>query len=591
MAASEVLQRVVALVLMLLYLIFIYFISSLFGTRVFRWVIDDPSYLTHAFAAIVVAFSVLPAQNWMQRFSYRLFSSAHQFDVDKVLEEAGRIFQEVATDETLLAQFSGYLIRAFRTTRVVLLKPGSDGVFCQHYVFPEWNDRQSLSLDAQSGLLQLIRRDREPFTVDTLERMRSTAPVEQARADMKQLGASAAIGSFAHKKLEMAVLLYPKTNGAIYDLREQKALQLVCNQFAAALENAGLYTAVQNGKIYNEILLDSLTSGIVAVDQTRRVTVFNQRAQAITRMNAADVLGKEAGRLPGALAKLIDGVMTVGDGVRDRDTFIEAGEEQVPIRVSGAAVHGHTGRSLGALLVFSDMTLLRKMEEQIRRTDRLSSIGTLSAGMAHEIRNPLVTIKTFTELLPEQYSKEEFRKTFFDLVDQEVQRIDAIVNRLLNFSRPAKASLKPVYLHDIIENSLRLVEQQVIRSRIELHKSLKARRHLVMADAEQINQTLVNFFLNAVQAMEPGGTLSVETRQVKSVICILIRDTGCGLTEEQKKHIFDPFFTTKETGVGLGLSVSHGIIQEHQGTIHVESEPGKGTVFQVELPLINEKEI
>jgi signal transduction histidine kinase len=113
----------------------------------------------------------------------------------------------------------------------------------------------------------------------------------------------------------------------------------------------------------------------------------------------------------------------------------------------------------------------------------------------------------------------------------------------------------------------------------------------VQADSEQINQTLVNFFLNAIQAMEPGGTLSVETTQEKSIVCIHIRDTGCGLSEEQKKHIFDPFFTTKESGIGLGLSVSHGIIQEHQGSIHVESEPGRGTVFHVELPLIDEKEI
>lgn len=591
LAVSEVLQRVVSYLLMGLYLSVLYICVAWVGHQVFHWFVADTVYLSGLLAALAVAFSVVPAQSWMQRFSYRLFSSSHQFNVDRVLQEAERVFQEVSTDETLMASFSSYIIRMFQTTRVVLLKEESNGIFCQHYSFPEWTEDERLFLNREGGLLKLINRDLEPFTTDTLERMRSSVPVLGARREMKKMGTAVAVGSFAHKKLSMVVLLYPKTNGAIYDLREQRALQLVCNQMAVALENAKFYTEIQNGKIYNEILLDSLASGIVAVNESRKVTVFNQKAQAITRLPVDDILNEKMDKLPAPLVRIIDKILTEGEGIRDYDTFIGTSDDRTPIRVSGSAFHGYTGKSMGALLVFSDMTLLRKMEERIRRTDRLSSIGTLSAGMAHEIRNPLVTIKTFTELLPAQYGNREFRETFFDLVDQEVQRIDAIVNRLLNFARPAKASLMPVYLHDIIENSVRLVEQQLLKSRIHLEKELKASRHLVLADAEQINQTLVNFFLNAIQAMEPGGTLRVETVQGESVVCINVRDTGCGLTEDQKKHIFDPFFTTKESGVGLGLSVSHGIIQEHQGSIHVESEPGKGTEFHVELPLIDEKEI
>ncbi|MBN2685058.1 MAG: hypothetical protein JXR40_07250, partial [Pontiellaceae bacterium] len=253
--------------------------------------------------------------------------------------------------------------------------------------------------------------------------------------------------------------------------------------------------------------------------------------------------------------------------------------------------HSYKGEKLGVLLVFSDMTLLRKMEEQIRLSDRLSSIGTLSAGMAHEIKNPLVTIKTFTELLPEQHNNPDFRDTFFDLVSQEVQRIDSIVTRLLHFARPAKASLKPTHLHDVIKNAILLIEQQLSKNRIKLKKNLSAECDLVMADSEQINQALINFFLNAIQAMEPGGMLSIKTSQSDSTFYINVNDTGCGLSEEQKKCIFDPFFTTKETGVGLGLSISHGIIQEHQGEIIVESVKGEGTTFHIELPLAKEEEI
>ncbi|MBC8206893.1 MAG: PAS domain-containing protein [Kiritimatiellales bacterium] len=589
LAVSAVLQRVVANFLMMVYLIVLYMCSAWAGDQVFRWFVDDPHYLAHLLATLILAFAVMPTRSWMHRFSHRLFSSTNQFDVNRVMKEAGLIFQEILTEDHLMASFSSLIIRTFKTTRMVLLKPGSDGVYRQHYAFPEHSDE--LSLAGQSGLIQLLTRDHEPFTIDTLERMRSSSPVIAARNEMRSLDVSMAAGSFAHKQLEAVILLFPKTNGAIYDLREQRALQLLCDQLAVALENARLYTEIQNSKIYNEILLDSMASGLVAVDKNLQITVFNQRAQAITGLSLDQMVHHSLTVLPGAMVKAIETILQTGAGFRDKDMVIPAGEGQVPIRVSGSVFHSHTGKTIGALLVFSDMTILRKMEGQIRRTDRLSSIGTLSAGMAHEIKNPLVTIKTFTDLLPYQYNDDQFRHTFFELVGQEVQRIDTIVNRLLNFARPAQVSLKPILFHDVVENSLRLVEQQLARQGIRLEKKLGAKHHLLMADSEQLNQTFVNFFLNAIQAMESGGVLSVTTTQLRSQIRLDVGDTGCGLSEEQRKHIFDPFFTTKEDGVGLGLSVSHGIIQEHDGTIDVESAEGRGTVFHVELPLMDETEV
>jgi len=302
------------------------------------------------------------------------------------------------------------------------------------------------------------------------------------------------------------------------------------------------------------------------------------------------VVGKSMSVLPQALTDSVFSIFKNDEGFRDRELSIEAGEENVPIRASSSVFHGHTGETLGVLLVFSDMTLLKKMEEQIRRADRLASIGTLSAGMAHEIKNPLVTIKTFTQLFPHQHNNEDFQNTFFDLVGQEVERIDVIVNRLLNFARPAKAALKPVSLHEVLENSLRLIEQQLAQADISLEIDLSARQHVIQADAEQLNQTFINFFLNAIQAMEKGGMLSVQTTRIKSSLQLDIRDTGCGIPADQVDHVFDPFFTTKEEGVGLGLSVSHGIIQEHNGTIDVESVEGKGTLFRLLFPLMETKE-
>jgi signal transduction histidine kinase len=602
LAASAVLQRVVAYVLMSCYLVGLYSLSVWFGRYVFQWFFTDPSYVSYLLATLVVAFSVVPAHGWMQAFVHRLFPHATSVNVDEVLKKAGHIFQEVSTEDHLTILFSELIVETFGVTQLILLRPDKDGSYDQYYASPEQG--RNVSIRKESPLIQLLTLEHEAFTTDMLQRMRSSPLVDDAREELESLGAAAILGSFMRKEMKAIVLLSQKESGRIYDLHDQRALQLLCDQFAVALENASLYTAVQNGKIYNDILLDSLTSGIIAVNADRMVTVFNQCAQVQIGLSESAVIDQAMTVLPPALVECLETVLRTQVGFRDKDMYIKSGDEDIPIRVSGAIFHGHTGNLLGALLAFNDMTLLKKLEEQIRRTDRLSSIGTLSAGMAHEIKNPLVTIKTFTQLLPQQYSDTEFRHTFFDLVGQEVKRIDTIVNRLLNFARPAKASLKPVSLHDVIDNSLRLAEQQLAQHGIALERHLDAVRHVIEADAEQLNQTFVNFFLNAVHAMKKGGKLAVRTSIVQfspddplagslpnvDRIQVDVQDTGCGIAPEALSKIFDPFFTTKEDGIGLGLSVSHGIIQEHMGTIDVESQEGVGTVFHVQFPLLTPQE-
>jgi signal transduction histidine kinase len=601
LTVSVVVQRVVSYSLMTVYLTGIYILSAWLGRALFAWIVPDPTYAAHLLAALVLAFSVAPAHGWMQVVSHRLFASANLLNVNVVLERAGQMFQEVSTEANLMEKFSELIEASFGTMRVALLRPDNSDSYRQSH--PVNNGKLTL-FQPDDSIIQLLNRDHEPFTVDTLQRMRPTPLVTDALAELEAIGAAMVIGSFMHKEMKAILLLSPKKSGRIYDLRDQRALQLLCDQFAVALENTNLYTAVQNGKIYNDILLDSLTSGIIAVNSDRTVTVFNERAQKLTRLAEVDVVGRPMSVLPSALVEGLDYILDAQAGFRDRDIVIMPGGEELPIRVSGSMFRSHTGSLLGALLVFNDMTVLKKMEEQLRRTDRLSSIGTLSAGMAHEIKNPLVTIKTFTQLLPQQHADADFRHTFFDLVGQEVNRIDTIVNRLLNFARPAKAVLKPSSLHEIIENSLRLVEQQLHQHEITLKRHLNANHHIIEADAEQLNQIFINFFLNAVHAMRKGGTLTVRTSVIRyspntplvnggqtgDCIQVDILDTGCGIAPEELSKIFDPFFTTKEDGVGLGLSVAHGIIQEHNGTIDVKSEKGKGSVFHVQFPLLKPQE-
>jgi len=196
-----------------------------------------------------VAFSVIPAHGWMHVFSRRIFS-ATPFNVDEILENAGKIFREMSTEEKLLESFSDLITQTFGATRVVLLRPTEEKDYVQSY--PVSDSMDSLSLESGSSLVRLLERDREPFTADTLQRMRPTALVTGALEEMQSAGVAVAVGSFSRKEIKAVLVLDTKSSGKIYDLREQRALHLLADQLAVAMENARLYTAVQNSKIYNE---------------------------------------------------------------------------------------------------------------------------------------------------------------------------------------------------------------------------------------------------------------------------------------------------------------------------------------------------
>jgi two-component system sensor histidine kinase HydH len=437
---------------------------------------------------------------------------------------------------------------------------------------------------------------------DVLQRIRPSPVMTSAGRRMAELQSAMAVAIQSKSSIDGVMLLGPRLSGRIYGAQEQRALQILCNNLAVALENAKLYTQVQDGAIYNDILLDNLVSGIIAVNANRIVTVFNREAQRITRLDAAQVLGQGIERLPYAIAQALGTTFETGTGPRDQDVSLRLGEgqEETPIRLGSALFNSHTGKVLGALLVFNDLSTLKKLEQQVRRTDRLASLGTLSAGMAHEIKNPLVTLKTFTQLLPERYEDPDFRDTFSTLLGQEVRRIDTLVNQLLRFARPTKASLAPMHLHEVVENTLKLVLQQLRQKGVTLNKDLHAETDRIMGDADLLVQALLNFLLNAIDAMENRGELTVTTEIIEkdspqlnswgqrasdSYLRLSIRDTGKGIKPDDISHVFDPFFTTKSTGTGLGLSVAHGIILEHHGLIDVESQVGAGTTFYLMFPL------
>jgi len=234
---------------------------------------------------------------------------------------------------------------------------------------------------------------------------------------------------------------------------------------------------------------------------------------------------------------------------------------------------------------------LKKSKSYIRRADRLASLGTLTAGLAHEIRNPLVAIKTLTQLLPERLDDEEFRGQFLKIAAGEVDRISSLVNELLEFARPSDPKLELEDIDTILDGMILLVSTETKKKQINIFKDYSSNLPPIQVDREQIKQVFLNILLNAIEATTENGKITVKTRSFMKpggelYLQIEFNDTGCGISGEYIEDIFNPFFTTKSTGSGLGLSISNQIIQEHRGYIDVESQLGKGSSFFINL-LIN----
>jgi signal transduction histidine kinase len=243
-------------------------------------------------------------------------------------------------------------------------------------------------------------------------------------------------------------------------------------------------------------------------------------------------------------------------------------------------------RQIGRLIIFDDVTDRAELEQRLVQADKLSSIGLLAAGVAHEVNTPLAVISTYAQMLAKQVADDSQKSLILDKIARQTFRASEIVNSLLNFSRASAASFGEVGLNRVIQEALSLVEHQILKTGIQVKAILEPNLPPVHGNAGKLQQVFLNLFLNARDAMPSGGTLEVRTWAEDSGVKVEVADTGRGIAPEHLHRIYDPFFTTKAAlkGTGLGLSVTYGIIQEHGGSIGVANRRAGGAVFRIELP-------
>jgi PAS domain S-box-containing protein len=348
-------------------------------------------------------------------------------------------------------------------------------------------------------------------------------------------------------------------------------------------------------KLRLEGIIDSAMDAIITVDHEQKVAVFNDAAERMFQCSSQDAIGQPLDKFIPARFREIhrqhvkgfgrSGVTSRRMGQLGTVMGLRADGQEFPLEaaISHVTIQGH--KLFTAIL--RDVSERTRLEEQLRRTERVAELGTLASGMAHEIGTPMNVILGRAEYLLDRVADEPVKKSLQTIVAQ-VERITRVMNQLLSFARRKPPQRGPLRLQEVIENSLEMFRERLANHKVHVDtQMMDADCPSVFADNDQMNQVLINLVMNAVHAMPQGGTLRVGLEREKDRVKLTVSDSGHGMPKEVVSKIFDPFFTTKEfgKGTGLGLTVVKGIIEEHHGTIAVESEEGVGSTFTVHLPL------
>jgi two-component system sensor histidine kinase HydH len=340
-------------------------------------------------------------------------------------------------------------------------------------------------------------------------------------------------------------------------------------------------------KAFSDNLVENMPIGLIAINNHQKVTSLNHVAGAILGCSAPEVIGKNASQaVPEELLKLLENLDAEKSVVeREIDCTVREGKN-IPLEVSATWLTDENCVFLGYLLLFKDLSEVRSLRKEIARSQRLASVGRLAAGVSHEIRNPLSSIKGFATYFKERYHDIPENQQISNLMIQEVDRLNRVVGQLHEFARPITISKKSTNLRTLLENSLKLIERQTFEENINIQTRFDTDIGDVRVDPDRINQVFLNLYLNAIESMKNGGDLKVWLlkNEEKNGIEIRIQDTGTGISQEDLTHIFDPYFTTKASGTGLGLAIVHNIIEAHGGEIKVDSLLEQGTIITLFLP-------
>jgi two-component system, NtrC family, sensor kinase len=553
-------------------------------------------------AGLVIAIAVTallfePIKSWIQerldRFFYR-----KRYDYRKTLIEFGR---ELNSETDLSKMLTAVVDRLSRTLLVDRL-----AIFLAH---PEHPERFVLARSfgvANLGELDLsfldpVRPEFDAghlFFENTRQALRETPSAQET---IERLDFNYYIPCTIQNR-PIAVLGLGKTvEGDFLSSEDVELLETLAGYIGIAIQNARLYASLEQKvteyerlKDFNENIVESISVGVLAVDLADRIEFWNSQMEVMYALPRAEAIGQPLAEIfPASFVEEFYRVRQ-NAGIHNLYKFrmeTRAGDTRIT-NVAIAPLVTRNFQAIGRLIIVDDITDRIDLEAQLTQAEKLSSIGVLAAGVAHEVNTPLAVISSYAQMLQKQLHGDNKLSGLLEKITKQTFRASEIVNNLLNFSRTGSTEFREIDVNKVISDTLALVEHQLKTAKVKVAQEFDPKLPVIYGNAGKLQQVFLNLFLNAKDAMPEGGQLTVSTSNGTGV-AVAIRDTGVGIPQEHIQRIYDPFFTTKTNpregqsrGTGLGLAVTYGIIQEHAGKIRVESTPGAGTTFYLEFPLV-----
>jgi signal transduction histidine kinase len=580
---------------------------------------------------LLTAFLFDPVRNWIQERLDRYFYR-DRYDYRRTLVEFARELSSETDLQAMLASVADRLMRtlSIRHLAFFLAEEGREGEpprFALNMAVG-LRDRKGrpITPDHPLDLSFLTQELNKPYIFFERTRYRLDAVSQQWPASMRQTIADLDLTYYLPCSVRGRTIAYlgvsRTEDGDFLSSVDVELLLTLTGYVGIAIENAQLYHSLQRKvqenerlKEFSENIVESISVGILAADLDNRVESWNTQIERLTGIPRARAVGRKLEELfPAELAEQFERVRGES-GIHHVYKFVLRPAAMNSVAAAGGNGNGHKNGSgqaetrplsreitlniaiaplvskrmeqIGRLILFDDITDRAELERQLLQADKLSSIGLLAAGVAHEVNTPLAVISTYAQMLAKQVAGDEQKSRLLDKIAKQTFRASEIVNSLLNFSRTSTTDFVEVNLNRVIQETLSLVEHQIQKAGVRVELRLEQGLAPVQGNPNKLQQVFLNLFLNARDAMDKGGVLEVATWTEEGGVRVDVADTGHGIDEENLHRIYDPFFTTKTArkGTGLGLSVTYGIIREHGGTIGVVSRPGGGTRFHLEFPL------
>ncbi len=545
-------------------------------------------------AVIVTALLFDPVRNLIQSRVDQFFYRA-RYDYRRTLLEFGRELGSETNLNTLLASLVDRLSHTLAVDRIAVFLEGDEP---DRFVLAK-----SFGISTLGNIDLSFLSEARPqqaghlFFENTHQVPRETASAQLAIA---RLDLNYYIPCHAQQRTIAVLGLGKTTKGDFLSSEDMELLETLGGYLGIAIQNSQLYASLQKKaaeyerlKDFNENIVESINVGVMALDMHDRIESWNAQMEVMYALPRWQALTQPLKAIfPAEFAEEFDRIRRE-PGIRNLYKFrlkTPAGEVRT-VNVALAPLVTRKFEVVGRLIIMDDITERVDLEAQLSQADKLSSIGLLAAGVAHEVNTPLAVISSYTQMLAKQLQGDFQKSGLLEKITRQTFRASEIVNNLLNFSRTSGTEIGDVDVNKVIAETLALLDHQFKVGKIAVENMPSLELSPIQGNAGRLQQVFLNLFLNAKDAMPDGGTLRVATLNGTSV-SVVVSDTGSGIAPEHIQRIYDPFFTTKTSprigqprGTGLGLSVTYGIIQEHSGKIHVQSQPGAGTTFTLDFPL------